>query len=197
MMLRTLLASAALCGLATGAFAAPVTINFDLDVTLDNPVGFDFTSTTGTAALTYDTDDLDGTFSGTFEAIPSVPIIPGAMANPNFDFSISMFGQTFTDAADANSILTIAGGIPTEWAFSISELELANSSFFDDDRVLGFSSIGFVIPNFGLGVDGTVNVVVNDQAAAAGVVPLPATAPLLGAALIGGAVVLRRRSKAS
>jgi len=189
-MLTRLLAAAAFAAVPSfSAIAATQTLDVDLTVTADNTGNF--IGTTGTATLVYDDAALNAgnSFSVDYIAEP-VPFF--GVTPPGFDFNLNMFGQTFADPNDIDSILKVTTTIPTRWSLSISESDATSPTAITDPAILGFSTSGSLIPDI-VNNRYSVNVIVNDIVAP---IPLPATASLLGAGLFLLGAFVRRRRKA-
>lgn len=185
MKLRILGAIAIAANVIAGA-AAALTVTIDTTVTESNIASF--LGQTGTITLTYEPTDFTALNPIGFADPSVIPAVPTLPSPPDFDFSITMFGQTFTDVDDPNASLIIDLATPTtplRFNLVLSELE---GVAIDTAGIISFNTI--------LPAGGAANLTptgVNTYSAniAVSAVPLPAGVLLLGAGLAG--LGLRKR----
>lgn len=169
-------------------------------VTQDNTGNF--IGDTGSGILTYALADIppftDPNFGNqTFYAEP-FPLLPSPGTTPLFDFQFDIFGQTFTDADDTDSSLEVQTFVPTNWSLVVSETAGSSPTSIDNPNILGFiTELGGsnLVPTAQGGGELAVNIIVDDIGDPE-IIPLPASVWMLGAAVLGAGVWVRRRKPA-
>lgn len=179
------LLSAALVSVSCMVGAAQAaTLNIDLTVTADS-TGL-FLGSVGTATLDFADSDAGAGVNlvavSTPTIIPGLPPLPGP---PQFDItSFNMFGASYGDSDDPNSILEFdVSGMPSIWRFAITDPASTKNS-----QILDFATIG------DLRMTGQNQYAVDVSVTS---VPLPATALLLGTTLLGAGGLMRARRNKS
>jgi hypothetical protein len=200
LMKMKLLVSALLSTACFVGAAQASTVNLDIDLVVITSDTGNFVGNISTLTLTYDTADITMT-NNSLTAVPQV-FFPGFPAGPGFDFSFSNlfgFGQTFTDFDDPNAILSFdnaPNSDPTNLILAISETEPGANVGITNPNVFGFATLGTLFT--ATAGNPTIGVRVFDRAAVTvSPVPVPASALLLGTALLGAGAVSRRRRRKS
>jgi hypothetical protein len=173
---------------------------YDVTATVTGDNTGNFIGDTGVGTLTYSLDDVPSdptdfpTFGNqTFFAEP-FGLVPSL--TPVFDFQLDIFGQTFTDSNDTDSSLKVQTFLPTNWSLVISETAGTSPTSIDNPNILGFITElgGSNLVSTGQGTL-AVNIIVDDFGGDPEIIPLPASAWMLGTALLGAGAWVRRRRK--
>lgn len=217
-MYKTLATTALLAlGAAMPAAAAVVTQSFTLDATADLEAQGSLFSSATAYAPGYDGGSTGGVSAGVAKGAAGWGvkidgdnkeggrIAGGETLEFSFDSAVQLLSVTFTlTDIDDNLFNVFVNGVsafgstlsPTTAneaiSLDVSGLSLSGTSFGFQGLNNGAGKQGIRVQNFS--VSGTVNSALQPTTTAS--VPLPATAPLLGGALVLGAAALRRRKKA-
>jgi hypothetical protein len=185
---RSLTAAATAVCIAGSAGAAPVEYDFQATVVQD-ATGF-FLGQTGMGTFSYDDAIIPtvGADAGDMNYVAVAALLPGV---PDFDFTLNIFGQTFTDPDSPFSFLGVRDFEPIQWSFE------TGAGNIDNPQIVKITTVPANDNGFNLFMNDDevleVGLIVEAEPAA---IPLPASVWMLGLGMLGLGAWARRRSTA-
>lgn len=178
---------------------------YDVDATVTSSTTGNFIGTTGFGTLVFDNQDILDLPADEQDNVQHFATLPPFSLDLEFDFTLDIFGQSFSDVDDPISNMITSFFLPTEWSVIISEVTGSNPVAIDQPGILTIAtdpfSLDTVFDGQGNPVPGrlSIDVLVDDfETSPPNVIPLPASAWLLGAGVLGaGAFARRRRGQAA
>jgi len=175
-------AAAALAAVTLAGAAPAAIVNYDFTATIVDPASGPYSGLTGTGTFSYDDSQIptSGSSAG------NINLFANFFGFPQFDFTLNILGQTFTDVEDPFANLNIRNYEPISFAFDVGA-GVIDDPFIRRLRTVPVNTSGFNLTDLGdnqLAVDMIVEVV-----------PLPASIWMLGAGVLGLGAWARRRSK--
>ena len=110
-------AAAALAALTLAGAAPAAIVNYDFTATIVDPASGPYSGLTGAGTFTYD----DSAIPTSGSSAGNINLFANFFGFPQFDFTLTILGQTFTDVDDSRSRISISATpsrspSPSTWA---------------------------------------------------------------------------------